>query len=326
MVRKDLSPGNLIADFGPETELATDAVSILAKLVNSEKHPKATVMYEEWRRIFGIVYGTEQLERSGKAPETSSLFSAYRVDIGVKFPVILFAVHTYYALLMKLLATEVIVAQGGLGDTFIGSLARTSLRSQLLELESGAILQRHNIRNAIEQDFFGWYTSAWTAELQAVLWLMSKTLSTYDVGTFELKPERARDLLKDLYHGLIPEAVRHALGEYYTPDWLAEHTIELAGFDGDPNKAILDPSCGSGTFLLMAIQKIRQWLSDRTVEWGSAEQKREAVNLIRRNVVGFDLNPLAVIASRTNYLFALGPLLRYRSSGSDFEIPVYLTD
>ena len=326
MVRKDLSPDNLIADFGPESELATDVVSILAKIVNAGKEPKASVIYEEWRRIFGIVYGTEQLERGGRAPETGPLFNAYRVDIGVKFPVILFAVHTYYALLMKLLATEVIVAQGGLGDTFIGSLTRTNLRSQLEELESGAILQRHNIRNAIEQDFFGWYTSAWTAEVQAVLWRMSQTLSSYDVGTFELKPERARDLLKDLYHGLIPEAVRHSLGEYYTPDWLAEHTIELAGFDGDPNKAVLDPSCGSGTFLLMAIQKIRQWLSDRTVEWGSAEKKREAVNLIRRNVVGFDLNPLAVIASRTNYLFALGPLLRYRSGGSDFEIPVYLTD
>ena len=120
--------------------------------------------------------------------------------------------------------------------------------------------------------------------------------------------------------------MRHALGEYYTPDWLAEHTIELSGFDGDPHKALLDPSCGSGTFLLMAIHKVRQWLSDRTVEWGSVEKKREAIDLIRRNVVGFDLNPLAVIASRTNYLFALGPFLRYRSSGSDFEIPVYLTD
>jgi hypothetical protein len=199
--------------------------------------------------------GTEQLERSGKAPEISPLFSAYRVDIGVKFPIILFAVHTYYARLMKLLATEVIVAQGGLGDTFIGSLTRTSLRSQLLELESGAILQRHNIRNAIEQDFFRWYTAAWTTELQAVLWRMSQTLSSHDVGTFELKPERARDLLKDLYHGLIPEGVRSALGEYYTPDWLAEHTIELAGFDGDPTKAILDPACGSGTVPLNGYSK-----------------------------------------------------------------------
>ncbi len=48
--------------------------------------------------------------------------------------------------------------------------------------------------------------------------------------------------------------------------------------------------------------------------------------LIRHHIVGFDLNPLAVIASRTNYLFALGPLLRYRGSGSDFEVPIYLTD
>ena len=59
---------------------------------------------------------------------------------------------------------------------------------------------------------------------------------------------------------------------------------------------------------------------------GSNEKKQQAVSLIRHNVVGFDLNPLAVIASRTNYLFALGPLLRYRGAGTDFEIPVYLTD
>jgi len=60
MVRKDLSPANLIGDFGPDTQLATDVVRTLAKLVHSEKNPKANVIYEEWRRIFGIVYGTEQ--------------------------------------------------------------------------------------------------------------------------------------------------------------------------------------------------------------------------------------------------------------------------
>ena len=326
MSRKDLSPENLIGDFGPETKHAADVVGVLAKLVNSGKHPKANVIYEEWRRIFGIVYGTEQLQRPRRAPEAEALTAAYRLNLGVEFPVLLFAVHTYYALLMKLLATEVIVAQGGIGDTFVGALTRTELRSQLIELESGEILRRQNIRNAIEQDFFGWYPEAWTDELQEVLWQFAQTLSAYDIGTFQIKPDRARDLLKDLYHGLIPEAVRHALGEYYTPDWLAEHTINLAGYDGDLHKAFLDPSCGSGTFLVMAIHKARQWLTDRSVEWNSNEKKLEAVSLIRHNIVGFDLNPLAVIAARTNYLFALGPLLRYRASGSDFEIPVYLTD
>lgn len=323
--RKDLSPENLITDFGPESPLAVQIVGVLAELVHSGKHPKANVIYDEWCRIFGIVYGTEQLQRTHRGPESKALSAAYRVE-GMAFPTVLFAIHTYYALLMKMLATEVIIGRGGLGDTFIGNLTKQRLGQELSALESGEVLQRQNIRNAIEQDFFGWYTDAWCDNLEGVLWKMAQRLLAYDMGTFELKPERTRDLLKDLYHGLIPEAVRHALGEYYTPDWLAEHTITLAGYDGDPHKTFLDPSCGSGTFLVMAIQRIRQWLSDRSVEWGSNEKRREAMDLIRHNVVGFDLNPLAVIASRTNYLFALGPLLRYRSSSQDFEIPVYLTD
>lgn len=326
MSRKDLSPENLIADFGPATKLAEEVVAIFAKLVASGRHPKANVIYQEWRQIFGIVYGTEQLKRTRKDPETKAITAAYHLTPGVDFPVMLFAVHTYYALLMKLLATEVIVASRSIADTFIGGLVRTKLKKQLIELESGEILQRHNIRNAIEQDFFGWYPEAWTTDLHNVLWKFIQTLSAYDIGTFQLKPDRARDLLKDLYHGLIPESVRHALGEYYTPDWLAEHTIDLAGYDGDPKKSFLDPACGSGTFLVTAIHKVRQWLADRSVDWGSNKKKQEAVDLIRHNIVGFDLNPLAVIASRTNYLFALGPLLRYKTAGTDFEIPVYLTD
>lgn len=325
MSRKDLSPEHLIEDFGPTSDLAREVVSVLAKLVASGEHPKANVIFEEWRRIFGIVYGTEQLQRTKKDPEAKAIGDAYHLKVGVDFPVLLFSLHTYYALLMKMLATEVIVAQGALGDTFVGTLGRGSLRKQLGELESGEVLKRQNIRNAIEQDFFGWYIEAWSPELQDALWAMAQTLGAYDMGTFELRPERTRDLLKDLYHGLIPEAVRHALGEYYTPDWLAENTLDLAGYDGDLVKTFLDPACGSGTFLVMAIQRVRQWLSDRPVEWGSSDQKRKAVDIIRHNIVGFDLNPLAVIASRTNYLFALGPLLRYRS-GADFEIPVYLTD
>jgi hypothetical protein len=189
MSRKDLSPDHLIADFGPQTELAADIVGILAKLVASGDHPKANVIFEEWRRIFGIVYGTEQLQRTKKDPEAQALSNAYRLKVGVDFPVLLFALHTYYALLMKMLATEVIVAQGALGDSFVGTLTRGGLRKQLTQLESGEILQRQNIRNAIEQDFFGWYTEAWTGELQDGLWQMAKTLAAYDVGTFELRPD-----------------------------------------------------------------------------------------------------------------------------------------
>jgi hypothetical protein len=122
MSRKDLSPENLIADFGPESSIAASVVGVLAKLVHSGEHPKANIIYEEWRRIFGIVYGTEQLQRTRRDPEARALASSHQLDLGVDFPVLLFAIHTYYALLMKMLATEVIVAQGGLGDTCIAAL------------------------------------------------------------------------------------------------------------------------------------------------------------------------------------------------------------
>jgi hypothetical protein len=44
---------------------------------------------------------------------------------------------------------------------------------------------------------------------------------------------------------------------------------------------------------------------------------------IRQNIVGFDINPLAVITARMNYLMALGDLL---SKWGEGEIPIYLCD
>src|SRR5262249_30909212 len=143
----------------------------------------------------------------------------------------------------------------------------------------------------------------------------------YDPGTIELAPENARDLLKKLYHGLLPRQIRHDLGEYYTPDWLAERLIiqTLGSVDlGNANKRVLDPSCGSGTFLIILIKHIKQRASDRK------KDAAQTLQLILENVIGIDLNPLAVIAARTNYLLALGDLLKARTG--EIDIPVYQAD
>ena len=86
MNRKDLSPENLIADFGPESSIAAAVVGVLARLVVTKEHPKANVIYEEWRRLFGIVYGTEQLQRTQRDSEAKALAAAYHLDLGVDFP------------------------------------------------------------------------------------------------------------------------------------------------------------------------------------------------------------------------------------------------
>jgi len=111
--------------------------------------------------------------------------------------------------------------------------------------------------------------------------------------------------------------VRHLLGEYYTPDWLAEFLLNEVGYDGNTSKRFLDPACGSGTFLVLAIQRAKEYGQKQR------EEPLETANRIASNIWGFDLNPLAVIASRTNYLFALGDLVNHLS---DLEIRIYLAD
>ena len=99
----------------------------------------------------------------------------------------------------------------------------------------------------------------------------SQTLVTLDVD-----PDNTRDLLKRLYQNLMPKALRHDLGEYYTPDWLAERLLNQLGYTEKvknlPQKRILDPACGSGTFLVLAIKRVRQWAAgQRTRTIGSVD-------------------------------------------------------
>jgi SAM-dependent methyltransferase len=80
----------------------------------------------------------------------------------------------------------------------------------------------------------------------------------------------------------------------------------------------LDPACGSGTFLVLLIRRMRQLGEALMVP------ERDLLQAILRNVVGFDLNPLAVLTARVNYLLAIADLLEHRTI--EITIPIYLAD
>jgi hypothetical protein len=65
-----------------------------------------------------------------------------------------------------------------------------------------------------------------------------------------------QDLFKPLYQSLFTQSRRRRLGEFYTPDWLAEHVLDQLGYSGDPAARLLDPACGTGTFLIAALRKM----------------------------------------------------------------------
>lgn len=319
--RLPLTAKNLATKFGPESELAPKAVSALAKALEywgDQIHIRT--FFNEWKRLFGIIYGKQFNVYQGK--EAQTLSKLYKVGKETDFQELLFSVHTYFAFLMKLIVAELLTfRETSFSSSLASELAHIpddELTRQLEDIENGGIYARKGITNFLEGDFFCWYLyTLESPELRNAIREVARTLSEFEPATSTLDPVSTRDLLKKLYQYLVPQEVRHRLGEYYTPDWLAELLLNEVGYDGNNFKQILDPACGSGTFLVLAIQRAKEW---------GIKNKRPALEVaksIKANIWGFDLNPLAVIAARTNYLFALGDLV---NKLQHIEIPIYLAD
>lgn len=101
------------------------------------------------------------------------------------------------------------------------------------------------------------------------------------------EPKEGEDVWKSLYQELVDPETRHDLGEFYTPDWLAHRMIKKMMAE-NPKATMLDPACGSGTFLYLAIREKRERLKDSS----------ETLLHILDSVVGADIHPLAVITQR----------------------------
>ena len=122
------------------------------------------------------------------------------------------------------------------------------------------------------------------------------------------------DVLKGVYHGFIPRSVRHDFGEYYTPDWLAEAVCEhvldddwcitatkrAANREDDLRGiGILEPSCGSGSFLRAAVLRLLPYARRETSD--VVEQS----NIVCRLIHGLDIHPVAVELAKATVLSAL---------------------
>jgi methylase of polypeptide subunit release factors len=317
-----LTSVNLVEDFGEGTPIAQKAMNALFGVLVDNPCPKTKTLYHQWSTQFSEVCDYEQATKL-KVEVFASRFAikAKPLDPFSFF----FCLHTYYTIFIKLLATQIVhfYAMGRLGTDLgkVASFGSEELKQYFQKVEKGGIFRELGIRNFVEGDFFGWYLEEWNEPLcQAVLDIVS-ALAGYSLVTLDVDPEETRDLLKELYEKLMPRELRHNLGEYYTPDWLAERLLNMlegGKYKGDLEKRLLDPSCGSGTFLVLAIKHMKDYA------WQNAVSEGKALDKILANVVGFDLNPLAVISARTNYLLALGDLLAHRSG--DITIPVYLCD
>ncbi|WP_186277025.1 Eco57I restriction-modification methylase domain-containing protein [Corynebacterium anserum] len=124
------------------------------------------------------------------------------------------------------------------------------------------------------------------------------------------------DALKILYESVINADVRKGMGEYYTPDWLAEGITQQVLTD-PLSQSALDPSCGSGTFIFQAIRRITNAAEE------AGRDSPRIVEHVQNHVFGLDIHPVSVMLARVTYLLALGKHLQNRD---DLWVPVHLGD
>ena len=277
------------------------AVLELLELLRSPNEA-VRALTDGWREAFRTLYGdvstnlssNRKLDRSALL-ERCGLGGVPEAEQAETLQLLFFAEQTYFSILIRLAAWEIL--RGERDEAF----------PPWEELLPGTFASRYGIANYAQTDWSCWPLFAQGAE---------KTLEAIRSSAASYRApfhwEGQFDCIRQIYEAVIPRELRRALGEFYTPDWLAEAAVDraLSESGADVRTAVLtDPTCGSGTFLLQAIAR------KRAAGCGLEE--------ILSTVYGLDVNPLAVLAARTNCLLAVRDLLDGRR---EIVLPVWQAD
>ena len=214
----------------------------------------------------------------------------------------LFIRHTYITSLIA-----VIMQQQLLGD-----VTRYAAERPDALLKGRILAEQSDLHGVIDADLFTWPTeigeSAYLREIARVVAQFDWTQSP-------------REVAPTLYQNVITQEERKKLGEYYTPRWLAQE-ITKAVVDDPLKQRVLDPSCGSGTFIETAV--------DHLLEKASNLSAKDTLRLLQEKVVGIDIHPVAVqLAKATWVMAAASTISAARAEDGEtgaVSAPIYLGD
>lgn len=326
-----LSKETLSQVINPKSKEVSEGIIKLYDIIKSEieqtftNHPRrTTTLYNEWNRTFGAMFGDEKQETEFNAT-SSAIKELYGVDSdkSIDSKIFLFATQTYFNITLKILI-----------DSFIKTITDPSTIlefqlswSEIIELFEGRETENSSIiSNFFEIHYYEWFTYLADGDQQRVVTNIIKDIfyliKQFDLATYKLRPEEVQDVLQEIYMTLIPEQIRHLLGEYFSPDWIVEHSLDRIGYYGDINKKIIDPTCGSGAFIIQVLKRVLNTKeNDNSLTYEEAKK-------ITNNIVGFDLNPISAVSAKANYILTLLSSLEkpLQEKDTPLSIPIYISD
>ncbi len=320
-----LTPENLVKDFCESDKSLSNKLTLcLFNTLKNSPTGRSLMLFNEWKELFRLAHDDNSKQKAIE-DRKKSLEETIGEELKTNEDeyLALYAIQTTYAIIVKIIAYKVI-SKIRFNKSLIdfNKLSETdfdTLRHQMNSLEEGAIFRSLGIGNLLEGDFFAWYCSSnqWTNEIGGLVQEIFKILTQYEDKALFQTGENVQDLFRELFMKIIPDKVRHSLGEFYTPSWLADNLIrETINLNpAKQNWTALDPCAGSGTFVTVLIKHVLL----ETIQLNN----KERLNAVLNRVKAIDLNPLAVLTSRINYFINISHLI---SDDDEFEIPVYLGD
>ncbi len=227
---------SVTARLGPDRPEVIALVGLLSDALSARKpQDRADTLFKQWMALAGVAYGiasaTTPFPPPGKEQLLGKRMSVPLADAG--YAGSLFVLHTYVSLATKLLACELLALRAAAQDarpTQWLALADAELAERLNTLEKGHLTDRLGAPDMLAGDLFGWWVpllqgnAKLASAVRAVISAMSELAWARIVNAGSV----AVDLLRDLYQAIVPRQLRKALGEFFTPRWVAERVLSKA--------------------------------------------------------------------------------------------------
>ena len=111
------------------------------------------------------------------------------------------------------------------------------------------------------------------------------------------------DIVGTVYNTYVNRKEKKEKGQYYTPLAVVHYILDEVGYKDKAmlgsNKRLLDPACGSGTFLVAASRRLVDAYRDPS---GVIADPVSVLNKVQNSLFGFDLNPFACYLAEVNLL------------------------
>lgn len=315
--QKSFQTEHVLDELGIGSSVFDSCIKCFYQVINDEDDDGIIKNnYNKWFYIYEKLYDVDSLMNEKIIEYINKI---YNISNEINLFIFLFCIHTYYALICKLLTVKLLFEKTE--NSYFKELLfcdTKNLHDELVNIENNLFLDYFNIENYPKDNVFNWYVNTLNDSIYLSIKQLIKTLNEYNLYDRNTISNNIDILLKNLYLHLIPKQIRHAVGEYYTPNWIVELIYKQLDDKKLINKSIIDPTCGSGTFLIYAINLKKNILIK------NSNKIYKKIDKILSSIQGIDLNPLAVLSAKTNYIICIRDLIK--NNKNPISIPIYLED